>query len=42
MHYELSIKVDYVPNWGIKEAFREFVSNARDAEFEMGATSKVA
>lgn len=42
MKYELSVKIDYVPNWGLKEAFREFVANARDAEFEMGAKSSVS
>lgn len=34
MRYEVSVKADYVPNWGIKEAFREFQSNAQDAERE--------
>ena len=30
--YELSISVDYVPNWGIVEAIRELFQNALDEE----------
>lgn len=40
MRYEVSVKSDYVPTWGISDAFREFQSNAQDAATEMGAPAK--
>ena len=38
---ELSIKTDYLPNWGIAEGIRELVSNGRDAEYEFSAPMKI-
>jgi hypothetical protein len=40
MRYEVSIKSTYVPTWGLKEAFREFQSNAEDAERQLQAPCK--
>lgn len=42
MKYEVSVKADYVPSWGLKDAFREFGSNAFDAEQEMGAKASIS
>lgn len=42
MKYEVSVKADYVPSWGVRDAFREFGSNAFDAEHEMGAKASVS
>jgi len=41
MKLELTIKTTYLPKWGIFEALREFLQNARDAEIEHGAMMKV-
>ncbi len=41
MRYEVSVKATYVPKWGIKDAFREFGSNAFDAETEMESKATV-
>jgi hypothetical protein len=35
---ELTIKVDYLPTWGLWEGVRELVQNARDAEIEHQAS----
>ena len=37
MKIELTIKTDYMPNWGIWEGIRELVQNGRDAEVEYSA-----
>lgn len=42
MRQELTLKSDYVPNWGLSEGFREFVSNGYDAQTEMSAPCAVA
>lgn len=41
MRIELTIKTDYMPNWGIWEGIRELVQNGRDAEVEHCATLTV-
>jgi len=41
VRYEVSVKSDYVPSWGLKDAFREFGSNAFDAEQEMSAKATI-
>jgi len=42
MKIELSIKVDYLPEWGAWQGIRELFQNARDAREEFGATLEVA
>jgi hypothetical protein len=37
MKVELTIKCDYLPNWGVYEGCRELVQNGKDAETELGA-----
>lgn len=37
MNIDLTIKVDYLPNWGLSEAVREAVQNGKDAETQLGA-----
>lgn len=37
MKIELTIKTDYMPNWGSWEGIRELIQNGRDAEMEQGA-----
>jgi hypothetical protein len=37
MKIELTIKTDYMPNWGSWEGIRELIQNGRDAEVEQGA-----
>ena len=32
---ELTLEATYVPNWGLNEGIREFISNAFDAQTEM-------
>lgn len=34
LRVELTIKTDYLPNWGVWEGVRELIQNARDAEIE--------
>lgn len=41
MKLELTIKTDYLPNWGVWQGLRELVQNARDAELELGAPMTV-
>jgi len=41
MKIELTIKVDYLPNWGTFEGVRELLQNAKDAEAEFGAPMNV-
>lgn len=41
MKIELSIKVDYLPGWGVFEGVRELLQNAKDAETELGAPMTV-
>lgn len=41
MRIELTIKTDYLPEWGVWEGVRELVQNARDAETEFGAPMSV-
>ncbi len=38
---QLSIKTDYLPNWGLWEGIRELIQNGRDAEIEMDAPMSV-
>ena len=37
MKIELTIKVDYLPNWGVYEGIRELLQNGKDAETEYNA-----
>lgn len=41
MKVELTIKVDYLPNWGLFEGLRELLQNAKDAETEFSAPMTV-
>lgn len=41
MKLELTIKTDYLPNWGAWQGIRELVQNAKDAEVEQKATMLV-
>ena len=41
MRIELTIKVDYLPNWGVLEGVRELLQNAKDAETEFSAPMSV-
>lgn len=41
MRIDLTIKKDYLPNWGLWEGIRELVQNGRDAEMEYGAKLEV-
>ena len=41
MKLELTIKVDYLPKWGVFEGIRELVQNGRDAQVEFGAPLQV-
>jgi hypothetical protein len=41
MQYELTIKSDYLPNWGSWESAREIIQNARDAEIQDNAPMTV-
>ena len=41
MLQELTLNAKYVKDWGFREAFREFVSNAFDAEKECGGKASV-
>ena len=41
MRYELSINVNYVPNWSITDGIRELLQNAKDAEVEFDAKMSV-
>ena len=38
---ELTIKTDYLPNWGVREGLRELLQNAKDSEAEFGAPMSV-
>lgn len=38
---ELTLKTDYVPDWTLQDCIREFLSNAKDAELELGAKMAV-
>lgn len=38
----LSIKTNYLPNWGLKEGVRELIQNGRDAEIEHNAKMTVS
>jgi hypothetical protein len=40
--YELSIKANYLPGWGIFEGTRELVQNARDAEVQYDASMTIS
>jgi hypothetical protein len=42
MKLELTIKTDYLPNWGAWQGIRELVQNAKDAEVEQKATMTVS
>lgn len=37
MNIELTIKTDYLPNWGTYEGVRELIQNAKDAQTELNA-----
>ncbi len=39
--YELTIKANYLPGWGIFEGVREIVANARDAEIQNNAPMSI-
>lgn len=41
MKVPLSIKVDYLPDWGVWEGIRELVQNGKDAEVQLEAPLKV-
>ena len=41
MKIELTIKVDYLPTWGMQEGVRELLQNAKDAETEFSAPMSV-
>lgn len=41
MKIELTIKVDYLPSWGLMEGVRELLQNAKDAETEFNAPMTV-
>jgi len=41
MKIELTIKVDYLPSWGVYEGLRELVQNGKDAETEFQAKLEV-
>jgi len=41
MKIELTIKVDYLPDWGMAEGVRELMQNAKDAETELSAKMTV-
>lgn len=41
MKVELTIKVDYLPGWGLFEGVRELLQNAKDAETEFSAPMSV-
>lgn len=41
MKIELTIKTDYLPNWGLWEGVRELVQNAKDAETEFGVEAQM-
>ena len=41
MKIELTIKVDYLPGWGLMEGVRELLQNAKDAETEFEAPMTV-
>jgi len=41
MKIELTIKVDYLPSWGLYEGIRELIQNGKDAETEFDAKLKV-
>jgi hypothetical protein len=41
MKVELTIKVDYLPDWGSFEGIRELIQNAKDAEVEFNAPMSV-
>jgi len=41
MKIELTIKVDYLPTWGLREGVRELLQNAKDAETEFSAPMTV-
>lgn len=41
MKVELTIKVDYLPSWGLQEGVRELLQNAKDAETELSAPMSV-
>jgi len=40
--YELSIKANYLPGWGLWEGVRELIQNARDAELQFNAPMNVS
>src|SRR3970040_1423187 len=41
MKLELSIKTDYLPEWGTWHGIRELVQNGRDAEIQFDAPLKI-
>jgi len=41
MKIELTIKVNYLPGWGVNEGIRELIQNAKDAETEFNAPMSV-
>jgi hypothetical protein len=41
MKTELTIKTDYLPNWGAFEGVRELLQNGKDAETEFHAKLEV-